>query len=183
MPGRYHTYEDDILLTLLAKGDKQAFTEIYDRYWEKLYYIAGKKVINLGEAENLVHDIFLDLWQRRETLVIQTRLSHYLAVAMKFRVLKLLARQKRMSKLTMEAKEWVGADNPEKDLQFEDLNKKLGQLVNDLPPQCRIAFQLRNEGRTQKEIASAMNIAEHTVERHISRALKSLRINLLRMFS
>lgn len=184
MPRPYLAYDDQALLPLLALGDKQAFTEIYDRYWEKLYYIAGKKVIDLGEADSLVHDVFLDLWQRRETLVINTHLSHYLAVAMKYRVLKLLAQQQKIIAPPEDSSQQSPtSQTPATELDFEELQGKLERLVKELPRQCRIAYQLRDEGLSQKEIAAAMNLSEHTVERHISRALKSLRTGITRFFS
>lgn len=183
MPRPYLSYQDHELLPLLVQGDQRAFTEIYERYWDKLFYIAGKKVIDLGEADSLVHDVFLDLWQRRETLVIRTHLSHYLAVAMKYRVLKLLAGQQRKGGPVDDPSiEPVATQTPETELQFEELRARLERLVHDLPPQCRMAYQLRDEGLSQKEIAAEMKIAEHTVERHLSRALKAIRNSLLRIF-
>lgn len=183
MPRPYLAYQDFQLLPLLAQGDKNAFTEIYERYWDKLFYIAGKKVIDLGEADSLVQEVFLDLWHRRESLAIHTSLEHYLAVAMKYRVLKLLARQQKEAAYRFhQPAEPAASHNPETALQFEELKEKLEKLVHNLPQQCRIAYQLRDEGLSQKEIAAHMNISEHTVERHLSRALKSIRANISRFF-
>jgi RNA polymerase sigma-70 factor (ECF subfamily) len=174
---QFSAFSDQELLTHLAKGSKQAFTEIYNRYWNKLFYIAGKKVIDLGEAESLVHDVLADLWARRSSIDVKTELNHYLAAAMKYRVLKLLARERKSVKYSQDAGEWISADTqtPETILDFEELKTKLLNLVNRLPGQCRIAYELREKGLSQKEISREMKIAEHTVERHLSRATKFLR--------
>lgn len=183
MPRPYLAYQDQQLLPLLAQGDNTAFTEIYERYWDKLFYIAGKKVADLGEADSLVHDVLLDLWQRRQSLAIHTSLEHYLAVAMKYRVIKLLAKQaKEATYRHQQPAEPEAPHNPQTTLQYEELKAKLEKLVHSLPQQARIAYQLRDEGLTQKEIAAQMNISEHTVERHLSRALKSIRASISRFF-
>lgn len=170
-------FSDQELLQHLANGSTQAFTEIYNRYWKKLFYIAGKKVIDLGEAKSLVHDVLADLWLRRSTLDVKTELNHYLAAAMKYKVLKLLAQERKSANYRQEDDAFTLADTqtPETILDFEELKSRLLKLVNRLPDQCRIAYELREKGLSQKEISREMNIAEHTVERHLSRASKFLR--------
>jgi len=180
---QYCQFTDNDLLALLAKSDKQAFTEIYNRYWEKLFFVAGKKIIDLGEAESLVHDVLSDLWFRRETIEVRTELNHYLAISMKYRVIKLLAKHRKTASyvVEMEGQQVADTQTPETILGFEELKSKLAKLVSKLPAQCRIAYQLREKGFSQKEISHEMQIAEHTVERHLSRALKSLRMGLTQL--
>jgi RNA polymerase sigma-70 factor (ECF subfamily) len=182
---RYQTYTDNELVSLLKKGDEKAFTELYERFWEALFYKAGKKLKDLAEAENIVQDIFLDLWKRREVLEITGELSHYLALALKYRVInyqsKKYYQQSYSNHLSLQHSE---ADKTtEECLAYSELNRKMAALVARLPEKCRLVFQLREEGFSQKEIADRMGVTENTVETHIGRALKALRSGIANFFS
>lgn len=180
---QFHT--DEELLFLLQSGEPHAFREIYKRYWDKLLYIAGKKLGDVSEAESIVQDVFTDLWQRRESLEIREQLAGYLVVAVRYRILNFLARQHKaetylrdtarsLSREDRSTEEWLG---------FEDLRGWLEKMVAALPEKCRLAYRLRGEGYSQREIARYMKVSEKTVETHISRALKVLRAGLGQLIS
>lgn len=173
----YTTYTDGELVRMLRQGDRAAFTEVYNRYWEKLFYLAGKKLEDTGEAENIIQDLFVDLWERRETLDIQNSVAGYLIVAVKYRILNLLARQERARKIEQSIRQ----NTPAADmgtlelLKFEDLKDWLETLVNKLPEKCQMVYRLREQGLSQREIAETLQISEKTVETHVTRALKTIR--------
>jgi RNA polymerase sigma-70 factor (family 1) len=180
----YTTLNDAELLALLRKDDEAAFTEIYNRYWKSLFAVAANKLGNLYEAEELVQDIFLDLWKRRNELDITNSLSSYISVAVNYKVINILARRslsQRYSKELSHKKAHID-NGTEQWLQFEELRERLERSVAGLPEKCRLVFRLsREKGMSQKEIATTLNIAEKTVESHLSKALQSLRVlrNLL----
>jgi len=178
-------YTDHELLLSLYDGDHNAFREIYRRYWDKLFYIAAKKLDDLHEAESIVQDVFVDLWQRRERLAITGALDGYLVVAVKYRMLNFLARQDRARAYRQHAAQQSAAADrsTEEWLSFEDLKEWLDKMVARLPEKCRIAYQLREEGCNYKEIARQMQVSEKTVETHISRALKTLRTGIAQLLS
>ncbi|RPD41213.1 RNA polymerase sigma-70 factor [Chitinophaga barathri] len=178
-------YGDEELLQLLRNGEDHAFREIYKRYWDKLLYIAGKKLEDLSEAESIVQDVFVDLWQRRETLEVRQELAGYLVVAVRYRILNFLARQRKAQiYLRDTARSLSAADrSTEEWLGFEELREWLEKIVAGLPEKCRIAYRLRGEGYSQREIARYMNVSEKTVETHISRALRVLRTGLGQLIS
>jgi RNA polymerase sigma-70 factor (ECF subfamily) len=179
----YGKHNDAALLVLLSRGDDKAFTEIYNRYWEKMLFVAGIKCRDLGIAEEIVQDIFLDLWRRRSELSVTGELEAYLAVSVKYRVINAQAKMKRALRYRSEA---IGNSpeqvNPtEQWLSFQELKVRLSELVNKLPEKCRITYQLsKEEGLSQKEIAFRMNVSEKSVEANLARAMKSLRLNLKR---
>ncbi|WP_346318405.1 RNA polymerase sigma-70 factor [Chitinophaga sp. YIM B06452] len=181
----YQFHHDEELLLLLQTGDHQAFREIYKRYWDKLLYIAGKKLDDFSEAESIVQDVFVDLWQRRETLEVRQQLAGYLVVAVRYRILNFLARQQKAETYLRDAARSLSpADrSTEEWLGFEDLREWLEKIVAGLPEKCRLAYRLRGEGYSQREIAQHMNVSEKTVETHISRALKILRNGLGQLIS
>ena len=175
------SYDERELLLLLAKGDELAFTEIYNRYWNKLFSVASLKLNNPFEAEELVQDIFLDLWRRRKELEITNCVSAYLATAVKYKVINMLAKRNHHSCYSEhEEKNSTNTDySTEQWLSFQELKGRLGKLVTALPEKCRLVFQLsRDAGLSQKAIASELGIAEKTVESHLSKAIQTLRLGL-----
>jgi RNA polymerase sigma-70 factor (family 1) len=180
----YQTYSDRALLSLLKTGDEQAFTEIYNRYWEKLFYKAGKKLNDLPGAENIVQDIFLNIWQRRNKLEVKGDLNHYLAVALKYRIINYQNRhaKKTIYQTHLSIEDTTADRTTEEWLAYTELNRRMANLVANLPEKCQLAFRLREEGLSQQQIADKMGISENTVDTHISRALKSLRNGLAHLF-
>lgn len=178
-------YTDQQLLGLLQTSDHQAFNEIYRRYWDKLYYLAAKKLQEFNEAESIVQDVFVDLWQRREQLRIYESLEGYLVVAVKYRIINFLARQDRLRSYRqhLRTQHSISDTATEEWLSFDDLQDWLLKMVSRLPEKCRLAYQLREEGFSQKEIAQQMQISEKTVETHISRALKAIRASISQLCS
>jgi RNA polymerase sigma-70 factor (family 1) len=174
-------YNDEALFQMMKQDDEAAFTELYNRYWKRLLFVAGVKLRDLAIAEELVQDIFLDLWNRREQMELSGKLGHYLAVCMKHRVIDAQARRKRAedyARFAADKPETVG-DTPEHWLRFEELRDELARLVAGLPERCRITYQLsREEGLTQKEIAHRLQVTQKAVEGNLTRALKALRTGL-----
>lgn len=177
----YNTLTDIELLTLLAKSDQNAFTAIYNRYWEKMFALAARKVDDLHDAEEIVQEIFVSLWNKRENLQITSSFNNYLAVSVKYRVIKTLARQqihKRFENSEMNNISILDNSTMEY-LDFDELKSKLEHYVSELPEKCRLVYQLSREaGFSQKQIAEKMSISEKTVEAHLSKAIKTLRIRL-----
>jgi len=174
----YENYNDALLLALLKKSDDLAFTTIYNRYWNRLLFVAGVKFRDLAIAEEMVQDVFLDLWNRRSELDVTGSLEAYLAVSMKYKVINAQAKLKRALDFKLYAAEHQSVqDNSTVDwLNFHELQEKLTQLVASLPEKCRITYQLsREQGLSQKEIAYQLHVSEKAVEANLSRAVKSLR--------
>jgi RNA polymerase sigma-70 factor (family 1) len=174
----YETKDDAFLLGLLKKGDDNAFTAIYKRYWERLLYVAGTRFHDLAIAEEMVQDVFLDLWNRREELDINGKLEHYLAASIKYKVINAQARLKR----NREYQQYIISNVPLQDnttqdwLSFQELKTTLLKHVSLLPEKCRITYQLsREEGLSQKEIAARLQVTEKAVEANLSRATKTLK--------
>jgi RNA polymerase sigma-70 factor (family 1) len=180
----YATYSDEQLLVLLKKSDQHAFKFIYEQYWEKLFITAHFRLGNPAEAEELVQDVFLNLWRKRTELVLKFSLNTYLATAVKYEVINRLSRQSRPETTELDPQLNISANNTEEKLSLDDLQSQLATLVKALPVKCRLVFTLsREKGFSQRQIAHHLNISENTVESHIKHALRSLRTGLQHFFS
>jgi RNA polymerase sigma-70 factor (family 1) len=181
----YSAYSDDQLVALLKLSDHAAFTEIYNRYWKSILYKAGKKLGDIYAAEEIVQDIFTDIWHRRQLLEINSSLAAYLATATKYRIIN--ARQKKSHEtdfLKHQSTAEAGENLTEQTVYFDELKDKLSKLVHALPTQCKLVYQLhKEEGLSHKEVSKTLSISEKTVQYHLSRALTNLRMGLNQILS
>jgi len=172
---------DEQLVDLLKSGGHDAFTEIYNRYWDKLYAVAYNRLADELEAEEAVQNIFLSLWKRRESIGLTHSLATYLSVAVKYRLLTRLAQIKKEKERSLQLKLAAveGRETTAEWLDEKELKARLQQHINALPEKCRIVFLLsREQGLSNALIAEELNISEKTVEGHITKALTSLRGSL-----
>lgn len=175
----YPTYSDEQLLALLKEDDQQAFEQLYSRYWKKLFTLAFHKLQSRQDAEDIVHDIFASLWVRRHELNIQST-EAYLAVAVKYKILEYFNKAIHHTlPVPEELPASTGAGQLTNKLESEILARLVQEKVQQLPEKCRIVFeQSRIEGKSNPEIARDLNISRKTVEKHISTALRQLRLSI-----
>lgn len=170
---------DIALLQRLQRADEAAYTEIFHRYWEKLYAIAYNRLRSRVAAEDVVQEVLASLWARREELDIRY-LSGYLATATRYAVFRQISRLLPDHPLDApDVLPQLVADSAEGHLDFCRLQEQLGLEIARLPEKCRLVFLYsRREQYSNKEIAAAMQLSEKTVEAHLTKALKHLRVRL-----
>lgn len=162
----------------LQQGDRQVFADIYDFYWKKLLSIAFNLTKDKESAEEIVQEVFVSLWKRRETLQILS-LSHYLATAVKFSTFKVLQRARRHEQILNSEMPQLAYQQDQNMIDARFLQEYLHDVVNTLPERCKLVFQLsRDEYYSNREIAAELQISEKAVEANITRALKVLRVQL-----
>jgi RNA polymerase sigma-70 factor (family 1) len=177
----YSKYTDEELLELLAQDSELAFSELYNRYWKKVLSVAVHKTADVAEAESIVQDIFYSLWQRKKDLQVNANFNNYLMASVKYRVIKLLNRQRqqRLYEKTLEPVMDILDDSTQQFLDLAELTQRLQELVGLLPQTCQLVYRLnKEEGKSYKEISEMMGITEKAVDGHLSRAKKTLRSDL-----
>ena len=174
-----YSLQDDLgLLTLLKQGDVAAFTELYNRYREPLYFSARNVLRQPEIAKDIVQEVFTTLWQSKANLEIRHPKA-WLHQAVRFQVLKAIRSDQTdadfYQRLSRVSKDLI-VENP---LLFKELREIIDGLIEVLPEDCRRAFSLsRDQDLTYPQIAEELNISVKTVEKKMSRSLRSLRIGL-----
>lgn len=169
--------------------DHTEFSRIYTLYFPKMVRFAREYILSEGEAQSLVQDLFLYLWERRDTLEAVSNLNAFLFTLTKNRCIDFYRQHSRMSRLkeSLDAlQERELALKMEALQQFDEnmfstqeIEELLDNAINHLPEKCREVFILsRMEGMKHEEIAQQLNISVHTVQNHISTALRKLKAEL-----
>ncbi|MGN6180592.1 MAG: RNA polymerase sigma factor [Mucilaginibacter sp.] len=172
---------DNELLSLLKKGDEAAFKELYNRYWDKLFVTAFHRLGDELEAEEVVQDIFVSIWQRRNVLELTYSLATYLSVAVKYKVITKLAgfAKQKARDASIAAESAEGVESTSQWLSEKELRRQIEECINKLPEKCRIVFQMsREQNLSNKQIAEKLGVSEKTVEGHITKAIHTLKNSL-----
>lgn len=173
-------HDDADLVQALGKGSAAAFAEIYERYWHDLYEAAYRKLGAPEPAEEVVHDVLAALWQRRQQLAVG-HLKSYLLGAARYRIIDALrARLAHAGYLDHQRAHRPSIDHgTENTLAANDLSAALLAGLRQLPAHTQAVFRLsRFEHLTVPEIAGRLHLSPKTVEYHLTRALKLLRVRL-----
>ena len=172
-----------------ALSVKENFDSIYINNFSRLFLFAKEYVLFDEEAENIVQDIFLMLWEKRDALRVDVSLTAYLFTLVKNKCIDFL--RHRMVE-QMYSENIQHEYNEELNVKLfalesfdhnfsseEDIEILLRNAIDKLPERCRLIFiKSRIEGKKYKEIAEELNLSVNTVEGQISIALKKLREEL-----
>jgi RNA polymerase sigma-70 factor (ECF subfamily) len=173
------------LIEDLQQGDLIAFEKLYEKYYSFLCLIAGHIVKNPNDAEEIVSDVFVKLWNLSEKPEITTSIKAYLIRAVRNTSLNYLERSKINNKLSdsistsdLQLLAW-DSDYPLGQLYEKDVLEILDQGINKLPDSCREIFLLsRNDDLKYADIAEKQGISVNTVKTQMKIALSRLRDNL-----
>jgi RNA polymerase sigma-70 factor (ECF subfamily) len=169
---------DAELLDLLRDGDHTAFTTLFNRYWSKLLAIAYNHTRDRQSAEEIVQNLFVNLWNRRSDLLIEN-VGNYLATAVKFAVFKEYYRKQKRESSLIGKLTFLEEETIEDVIMAKFLQHYINGIVETLPEKCRLVFRKsRDEHHTNAEIAEELGVSEKTVEMHITKALKTIRSEL-----
>jgi RNA polymerase sigma-70 factor (ECF subfamily) len=164
-------------LAALKAGDKSAFKAIYNQYYKYLVVTAFNVLGDSDAARDLAQDVFVEIWKKRETLLISSSLKPYLRRAVVNKTLNYIKASRIDFNDPANLPENV-TDSPSHDEQLhaDNLEKIIHDAIANLPERCRVVFTLcRLEKLSHKEIAAQLDISTKTVENQMTRALAILR--------
>jgi len=169
---------DIALWTAVRHDNEAAFNVLFDRYWVKLYNTCNRYLKNRETSEEVVHDIFLNLWNRRADLEIVS-FEHFLLNAVRYQAYNRI-RAKKLTiayiddSLNPDTEERSKADDRIKE---KELQQEVHAYLHALPKRCQEIFQLsRFNYLSNDEIAAQLGISKRSVENQITVALKHLRV-------
>lgn len=159
-------------------NDQQAFKQLYQLLFFKLYQFSYSYVSSKESAEELANDVFLGLWQKRATLDTINNINVYLYVAVKNASLNYLRSHKMPVPVSIDdlhVDHFYFATTPEQTMIDRELRMQLHEAIDKLPPRCKIVFKLiKEDGLSYKEAASILEVSVKTVDSQLCLALKKL---------
>ncbi|MEP7258098.1 MAG: RNA polymerase sigma-70 factor [Flavitalea sp.] len=173
-------YKDELLVELLANKDsKEAFEELYNRYWKKLLVHARFKIGSELEAEEIVQHVFMNIWKTRKNLRIKNTFYTYIFSCVRYEILASMVRQKKQSDISNFSFSSAIDNNTSEWLDYESTRMLFEASISKLPEKCQLVFRLsRENGFSEKEIAGKLGISSKTVQAHMTKALKVLKTTL-----
>lgn len=181
----YSEFSDSDLMALLKDGDQIAYTEIYQRYNASLYVYAYKRLNDREEAKDVIHELFLSLWERRYSIELTTGLAAYLYTSVRNKILDLIKHNKISERYIESFQNYIDAGECSTDglLEYKELSALIEKEIAALPYKMQQVFRLsRKDNYSRKDIARELNLSEQTVKSHMHHALKILRVKLGSLF-
>jgi len=168
------------LLREISDGKESAFRYLFDTYYQVLVAFANRYVEDLDSSRNIVQDVFVGLYVKREIINIHTSLKAHLYQSVRNRALNHLKHEKMQrehhGRIKSELNERTDFNET---WAISELEGRIAKVVNELPSQCRKIFVMsRQDGIPNSDIAEHLSISKRTVETQISKALKRIREDL-----
>jgi RNA polymerase sigma-70 factor (family 1) len=172
---------DTLIVNRLRDGDKMALTELYNTYWQSLFMSAQNVLKDREKCEDIIQDVFMNIWHNRKKLIINISLKSYLYACVRYQVFG----QFRKNKDNIHVEFFNDLDKrfqhatPETEMMHKELVKQITSIIDSLPEKCQLVYKLsREEQLSHKEIAERLNISTKTVENHITKALQNIRLTM-----
>ncbi|HEY4063820.1 MAG TPA: RNA polymerase sigma-70 factor [Puia sp.] len=170
-------------MTILSRDHEQVVEELFAEYFGKLYAYAFSMLGEEGMAEEVVQNVYCRLWEKREQLQVHTSVKAYLYRSVHHECLDSLRRRK----IVKGHRSWlqrsgvqVTAEAASGKIELKELEKRLREVLDELPDQCRTIFRLSRFGELKyREIAVQLGLSVKTVEAQMAKALKRLREKLV----
>jgi len=179
-----NSFRDDELVILLMQGDEAAFSEIYERYWLKLYNENHKRLKDEALCADVVQDVFADLWLNREEREIEN-LAAYLFTAVRYRIFSLYKKDKRVDAF-VEPIEFIAAaaSNPDSIFFEKELRECIDIWLNMQPEKRKQVFAMKfGRDLSTREISETLHVSQKTVQNQFTTSIKQLRVHLAKIIS
>lgn len=172
---------EELLIRQVRQGDEEAYELIFRRYFKVLSVYAMSYLKDIEIAQDITQDVFVKLYESKESLQIHTSLKSFLYTTIRNRCLDYI----KINRIHHDHKEIIkhqlaGTDVDKSDAVLKaELQEKIYEAINQLPEQRQKIFKLsRIDGKSNQEIATLLNLTKRTVETHISNALKNMKAAL-----
>ncbi|MEC3880513.1 RNA polymerase sigma factor [Parapedobacter sp. 10938] len=181
MMGKYNTMPDEELMDCVKTGDKDAFAELYQRYWPPLFLQAERMLQDDEAARDILQEVFLNIWQKGAELPKITTPGAYLYRMVRYQVIDRISSNRRhenlLTSFTLYADRFTNATDSAFD--ENELMQMITNEIKSMPAKMQEVFILsRFENLSHKEIANQLGISVATVKTHINNALHRVKKGL-----
>lgn len=180
-PGQLQQHTDIELVHKIREGDVKSFERVFNQYAESLVRYAETILKNTYEAEDVVQQLFVQFWAKRETVEINTSLKSYLYRATHNSSLNKI-KQQGVKENYAAYYTYVGnhvAGSAAQYVEGKEVSEAIGAAIEELPEQCRKVFKMSRFGHLKyQQIADELGISVKTVENQMGKALKHMRVRL-----
>lgn len=177
------TVDEQILFALLREGDESAFEQIYKLYWTQLFNTAYKRLPEKEKCNDIIQNVFTDLWNRRATLDLDNP-SAYLHTAVRFQVLKQVSRNPKNNAFTESFEtELISPLTTDGEVLEKEVKVLIELFIKALPQKRRDIFLMYYfKGLSTAQIANQLNVSQKTVQNQLATASNALRLRLTQLF-
>jgi RNA polymerase sigma-70 factor (family 1) len=168
---------DKELLQAIRLGDEKAFQCIFDRHWNTLFSFVYKLISDEDQTKDILQNTFLEIWKRKDTLIVEDSIMPYLFKIAKNDVISLFRKDKvRLQGDEILVRNLQSADLPDERMLASELQQTIDTELVKMPFNMRQCFHLsRYENKSVRDIAEELRLSEQTVKNNISEALRRLR--------
>jgi len=165
------------ILSGLKNGDEKALDDLFDRYYTRLTRYALSQINDPMVAEEIVQDVYIYLWNKKDSITIETSLEAYLFKSVSNRCINYIkSKIHRINRLTIDADENNTIRISMADLEGKELEQLIKLTLSSLPEQTALIYSFsRNADMTHAEIADELGVSRKTIEYHIGSALRQMR--------
>ena len=174
-------YSDGELMKEIKADNMFAFDVLYKKYCKRVYRFGYSILKSQEESENLMQDVFLNLWENRDKVEKDSSIKSYVFTITYNSAISIIRKKARESDFVEYVKtlQEINEDPVNMELEYNELVNKLDEIIRELPQRQKEVYLLQKvEGLKYSEIAERLNISVNTIENHMSRALKTIREKL-----
>jgi RNA polymerase sigma-70 factor (ECF subfamily) len=176
-----YTASDKYLVSRIAEGDEQAFKKLFNRYFDRLFVFVEQLIHSKADAEEILQDTFLKVWQSHHLLANQDEPAKYIYVMARNRTISYLRKMASEKKLMAQlfANMSDVDDAIEEQIRSQEYQTLINGAVNKLTDQQRMVFSMsREQGMMHDQIAEQLGLSRSRVKNIIVDALKQIRVYL-----
>ncbi|WP_373517955.1 RNA polymerase sigma factor [Pricia sp.] len=168
--------DNTILINQLKQGNEKAYAYLVDTYHHCLCDYANSLVHDKYQAEDIVQNVFIRTWERRDYLKTEFRIKSFLYRSVHNEFIDQYRKRKSVTALEKNYAEEMEQFTPRDDVFLERSLSFVQREIHNLPPKCKKIFLMsKQEGRTNLEIAENLDVSKKTIEYHMTKAFNILR--------
>ncbi len=178
--------DDSLLVRLLIRGDEAAFERLYNKYSKGLFYFVFRILNSKEEAEGLVQDVFVKIWEDRANLNADLSFSGYIFTIAKNTTSNLFRKSvnREVYQRYIKRNNSITESQTENDISLHELQAAIENLINSLPPKRKLIYKLNRErGLSREEIAIYLGVAVGTVDNQLIKARRFIKEGLSSYFN